>query len=232
LKKFTRTSIAKMGKRCVSLLTILTLLTSNSGYIPKAYASSVGNISNKLPISGHSEKNINGTPDNSSTDQPSGIGASTQNDVAENIYVDSSLPAPSFDQKDSLTELVYSENPDVIDKVIDYPAIPSSFLSTGNKVYQGNVHMRHVIHMPRVIEKPVPFTPGINATINEESPANDQNNDTSVAGSVYESLYASSDASAAAPNASVITDLKEGVGENGLNLIDYQEESEFVTDSS
>ncbi len=92
---------------------------------------------------------------------------------------------------ESLTASVYSNNPDIIDKVTDYPAVPSNFAPSGANAPQADsFHMRQVIHLPEAVSRPAAPTKATNRS----------GNNSSVAGSVYGSVYAS-------PNALAIIDL-------------------------
>ncbi len=223
---------SKIRRQCACcLLAILMLLASNTGLIPNAYAASASGTANSIQAS--------------STSGNSGTVASTQNgSVTGNVYTGQNASIIPFDIQKALTESVYSDNPDIVDKAIDYPAIPSRYYSTDKKVYQsGAIHIRHVIHMPRVRRRSqsgastvtssvygsayaTPNTPAIAAG---QNPATGQNSNNS---SVASSVYSSPGTSLALPNSLVITGLSEGVDEADLSLLDSgqsQNESSVVS---
>ncbi|MGD0855669.1 MAG: RHS repeat-associated core domain-containing protein [Dehalococcoidia bacterium] len=191
-------------RKCISLLVILILLTANIGFIPNAYAASAGSASNSLQASYSSGNSGIETP-TSLTDQASGTEASSQNDsAAGSVPASASSPSiapPMMTNNESLTASVYSNNPNIIDKVIDYPAVPSNFTTSGANAPQADsFHMMHVIHMPNENNRPTAPT----------KVTNQNGNNSSVAGSVYGSVYAS-------PSALAITDLNlvdTGQGQN------------------
>ncbi len=117
-------------RKYIPLLVILVLLTANIGFIPNAYAASAGSTSSSLQSSNPSGNSSSAMPSGGSTDA-SGTGTFFQNDSAVvNVPASASSPSiapPMMTGNENLTASVYSNNPNIIDKVIDYPAAPSIF---------------------------------------------------------------------------------------------------------
>ncbi len=181
----------------LAIILILILMMSNAGFSPNVYAANPGSTSNSSPASSLSEKDDGSVLTGSLTDQIYGTEASPE-------------PEP---QNNSLTGNVYGEK---VDKEIDYPAFPNTPLSSDKQAFQaGGVFMRHVVHMPKVEEKPAPFTPSNDRILNEQNPAVNQNiNNPGIAGPPQRIVPAS-------PDTMAISSLQEGiVDENDLNLAD------------
>ncbi len=216
----------------ISLLVILIMLTASVGFTPGAYAASAGSASNGLQASNPSGNSGNATPSGGSTEQyASGTGAASPNDsAAGNVSPNassSSIAPPTMTNDESLTGSVYSDqsNPNFIDKVIDYPAMPSNFTPSGKSVPQpGTFYMRHVIHMPKFINRPASLTTRTNTGSNSQNQAANQNrSSSSVAGSVYGSVYAAAGTPSSLASAN----------ESDLNLFDYgQSQNESSVASS
>ncbi|WP_042315195.1 RHS repeat-associated core domain-containing protein [Desulfofarcimen acetoxidans] len=219
-------------KKCICcVLTIIMLLISNTGFIPNYYitnnakAMSLPNNSQTSIASGNSN---NESPSDNMTNQSEMETSAQNNSVTGDVYVEQkiftsdSLMFTPFNSQKALTERVYSDNPDYINKVINYSEIPNTFQSTGEYVYQsGDIHMQQVIHMPKMIRNP---------DVLNLSTLNQNSNNYSVDNSVYgnnncsdiadSSTNAPSAASASLTNTLAITEFKDGINEDDLNLID------------
>jgi len=98
--------------------------------------------------------------------------------VEQNIYSPISSP-PLLNPSNNVESKVYLDQPiqTRIDKEIEFPAIPDIPLPPDKKGWQSEgVHMKQVIHMPKVDEKPVPYTPIDNRVQNGRKPAKNVNN--------------------------------------------------------
>ena len=227
---------SKIREKCICcVLAILMLLTSNVGFIPDVYVANAASASNSLQASS-SSRNSGNEPLSGLTDQLRAE-TSTQNEsitgnvyAGQNEYSSDSLKVVPFDSQKALTQR-HSDNPDYIDKVINLSEIPNTFQSTGKYVYQSdNIHMQQVIHMPKMIRKADASNSSISSTVYGQNLTLNQNNNYSsvygnsnssgIAGSVSESSYTLSAAPASALNTSAITDLKDGIEEDDLYLID------------
>ncbi|ATW27221.1 RHS repeat-associated core domain-containing protein [Candidatus Formimonas warabiya] len=209
LKIFNKKPALRAGKKFIGIITILALLASNVAFIPNAYAANISSVSDSSAVTGSFEKWI---AEYRLADQ---LVASLKPSTSQTA-LSPELP----DLQESLSESVYAKDlnpeiPAIIDKEIDYPAFQASLTPDKQDVQTDGVFMRHVIHMPDVVEKPVPFTPN-NAVINQHIPDQpiDQNNGSSIIqGLGYQGVYDS-------PNTFSIRTSEEGmIDENDLNLI-------------
>lgn len=214
-------------------LTILMLLSSVVGFVPNTYAANTAGLSDTLYTSIPSGNFGDESQGSNLTNQQEMWSSSQNESVTGEVYFWQNFPFknfPSFAPEKTLTESVYS--PDYIDKVICYPETPRTFRTVAKQVYQSDgIHMKQVIHMPRMIIKPDAFSPSVSSVVYEKNSALDQgSNMPSVAESVYgtgsiSDVVAPGTGSdytspASAFNASAITGLKDDIDEDDLTLVD------------
>ncbi len=124
---------------------------------------------------------------------------------------------PLIEPTNNIASEVYSNQTDqaVVHKEIEFPALPSSPLLPGKQGTQSDgVFMKHVIHMPKVDEKPVPYTPIDDRVQNGQNPEF-RVDGPGIASSVNGGIISSS------PNSLVFEKFNEmAFDETDLNLVD------------
>ncbi|MEL7567642.1 MAG: hypothetical protein AAGU27_22570 [Dehalobacterium sp.] len=183
IKWFGKRNILRISKKITGILIILAMLGSSIVFIPKAYAEnieigtdstySVNSPEKWLEDYRQADRLIASIEAGINTDQTVKENESLMESISINSEKTTELPP-------GVTENVYStgQNINFIYKVIDYPANYSADKMFPTSAKQGQpadgVFMRHVIHMPDIIDEPEPYTPIDNRDFSEPDPVINQ----------------------------------------------------------
>lgn len=222
------------------------MLGSSMVFIPKAYAENIEVATDSTDSVNSPNKWIEDYRQADRLIASIEAGINTDQTAKENgSLIESINSEETTDLPQGVTENVYSadQNINFIDKVIDYPANYSADKMFPTSAKQGQpadgVFMRHVIHMPDIIDEPEPYTPIDKRDFSEQDPVINQTvtNDVYPAYSIIKSdgfadVSISSEDNLTLPKSLLINDINSGIEINDLILINTDSEENFDREES